>query len=131
MTTSVKMTILRIMLLSVTLVFTPLLNYSMASTLDSTTTEPHDHLEASLSNHHHTSSENHDFKKCSLESGAGVCNHQADEQCATSCCVNILLMSSSTPVLIIPTIHQSHYNTFMQHAKVKSIDNQLRPPQYS
>ena len=56
MTTSVKMTILRIMLLSVTLVFTPLLNYSMASTLDSTNTEPHDHLEASLSNHHHTSS---------------------------------------------------------------------------
>jgi len=131
MTTSVNITILRIMLLSVTLVFTPLLNYSMAATEGNTKSTPHEHLEGATSSHHHTSSENHDVKHCSLESGIGVCNHQADEQCATSCCVNILLMSSSALVLTIPTIHQSHYNTFIQHAKTKSIDNQLRPPQFS
>ena len=131
MTTLVKISILRIILLSVTLVFAPLLNYSMASSLTSTDSLAHEHSEGTPSNHKHNVSENHDIKHCSLENTTGVCTHQADDSCGTSCCINILLMSSSAQVLTIPTIHQSHYNTFLQHAKLRSIDNQLRPPRFS
>jgi len=125
------MSILRIILLSITLVFAPLLNYSMASSLTSIDSSAHVHSEGSPSNHQHNSSKNHNVKHCSLEHAKGVCNHQANDHCSTSCCVNILLMSSSAQVLTISTIHQSYYSTFLQHAEIRSIDNQLRPPQFS
>lgn len=126
-----KISMTRIILLSITLLFTPFLNYSMAFDVTQTNPSTQEHHKVSSSQDHHKASSEHESKHCSISDEHGKCNHENNEQCGTSCCVSIVLFTTNYQPLENFSSLQYFYNTFKQHAESKNIDNQLRPPQFA
>ena len=118
----------KIVFLSISLLFAPLLSYNLASAETSTNSSTHKHLHEHLHEHQNIS-DNHDSKHHSLTDDHSKCYHQDDENCGTSCCVSIVLITPNSQITGYKFIHPNYFNTFMQIAESCSIDNQLRPPQ--
>ena len=131
---TVKLSIIRVILLGVTLLFAPLYTYNMANASMSVNHESHENSELTSTHftttNHHSASQNHDVNHCSLDSGHSKCNHQSGDKCSTTCCVNFVLITTSVQELTNIHTHIDYYNTFRQLAESSSIDNQLRPPQF-
>jgi len=126
-----KISMTKIIVLSISLLFTPFLNYSMAFTGTQTSTTSHEHQNISSSEQHHTTLGQDEIKHCSISGDHGKCNHESNEQCSTSCCVSIVLLSTTSQIFEYSFIFPNYYNSFMQRAESINIDNQLRPPQFA
>ena len=129
-----KISMIKIMLLSITLLVSPFYVYNMAYASIHAGDESHENI-SYASEHFYISTEhahpmNLGSSHCSSHSDSAT-NHQADGKCSTTCCISIVLISTSLQELnnVLPT--SGYYNTFRQHAESINIDNQLRPPQYS
>jgi len=131
---TVKLSIVRVILLGVTLLFAPLYTYNMVNASMSLNHESYGNSEltsAHFTTNNHSTSQNQDVNHCSLDNGHSKCNHLAGDKCSTTCCVNFVLITSSVQELTSIQSHIDYYNTFRQLAESSSIDNQFRPPQFT
>jgi len=132
---TVELSIIRVILLGVTLLFAPLYTYNMANANMSINHESHENsgLKSThfTTTNHHSTSLNQDVNHCSLDNGHSECSHQEGDKCSTTCCVSFVLITTSVQELTNIHLPIDYYNTFRQHAESTSIDNQLRPPQFT
>jgi len=120
----------KIILLSITLLFTPLLNYSVASGIGIPQTSHSKQELLTLSTPYHTMSDMqqnmHDSNNHNMN--MDKCNHQMGDQCNISCCGNVVFISATNPVLIKTSLHPTYFSTYKKPAASINLDGQLRPP---
>jgi len=131
----VKISITKSILLSIALVFTPLLNYSMAHSLSQINHSARTQFQmpAASSHYHSNTATGNNNIYCSAvtdSSGnhsAGSC-HQKGEQCNISCCGSLTFISAAASLpdnLLLPPVYYHHLPPL---AASINIDIHLPPP---
>lgn len=122
-----KTSITKIILLSIALLLTPVLNYSMAYTVSQTNhSAVQKQLKKSASSYYHAKSDKHVV--CSTINNSTGSSHQTDEQCDISCCGSLIFLTTTVSLLTSLFLHPAYYNNIPPLAASINLDMQLPPP---
>ncbi len=122
-----KTPITKIILLSIALLLTPVLNYSMAYTA-SYTSYSVVQKQAAPSSHYHTTSGKHEHSVCSTFNNSEGSGSHTDKQCSISCCGSLTFLTTTVSLLANLFSHPAYYDNIPPLAASINLGTQLPPP---